>query len=95
MKKIYLAWIIPTSMIVGIVLFFAFMLQLMPDDSQSQYDWNSEYPDMSHYWICMDGCYYMEVIILGKLSIENKTHKKYHSDCSDVCWEQLIEQERN
>lgn len=95
MKKIHLAWIIPTSMIVGIILFFVIILNIMPDDSQSQYDWNSENPDMSHYWTCMEGCYYMEEIILGNLSYENKTQEKYHSDCSEVCWEQLIEQGGN
>ena len=39
----------------------------------------------------LDGCYYMEEIILGDLSYENETQKKYHRDCSEICWQQLID----
>ena len=71
------------------------LFNMAPDNSQSKYDWKCEYPEMSHYWACMDGCRFMGHVILDNISYENKTHEKYHSDCSEVCWEQLIEQEGN
>ena len=45
--------------------------------------------DMGNYWTCMDGCYFMEHLILGNVDPQNKTHEQYHSVCSDMCWNEF------
>ena len=90
MKQKNFSWIY-LIIIVGIALFFIITLSIISVKPHSQYDWNSKSPEISHYWTCMDGCYYMEEIILGDLSYENETQKKYHRDCSEICWQQLID----
>lgn len=55
------------------------------------YNWeNKTISDLKYHWICMDGCFFMEEIILGKLNHSNNTQKEYHRLCSDVCFNQIF-----
>lgn len=36
-------------------------------------------------WACMDGCYDMETLLLGKLDYSNSTQEAYHNECASVC----------
>ena len=87
MKKAHLFWIIPLSMVVGFIL----IIILIPTDSnEDELEWGAETPQIGHYWTCMDGCFWMEQIILGEIDSENETQRAYHEECSDICFEQLI-----
>lgn len=75
----------------GVVMILVTMLCIMLtfDCNGEQKNEIINYNIFSHYWICMDGCYYMEEIILGKFDYFNETQKQYHGICADKCWNNI------
>jgi len=86
MEDKHLIWIIPASMIVGIILFFSIVWSVIPEENSKLI--SDE--EIVSYWACMDGCFFMEEIILVQVSPENKTQQGFHSNCSSVCWNEWV-----
>jgi hypothetical protein len=85
--------ILVVMVIIGSLVYFGFVNpELFEEDKTvEKFEWNAKAPDVSHYWVCMDGCFRM-----GEMLYEehwSEVGEPLHSRCADWCWEYLIENE--
>ena len=78
------------KLIIGTLSILLFIFAWLTFGLASEISTIEDEKEFSDHWSCMDGCYNMLLVVYEDVQSSNKTLEGYHSECSDMCFDQKM-----